>query len=141
MAENDEHRWLVETLLLHWDSVGIEVRARKIDGSTDTGNCPVIGGHRPDLFVRHTLTFVPTIGEAKTRRDVESFHTHSQLCSYFSYLAGEKGQLYLAVPWTRLDEMYFVARRCRRLAAAHEVPFVILGMVMPLPVPARVIHG
>lgn len=140
MPPNDEHQWLVEQLIDYWGRQGLALDGLRVDGSLGTGNCPVINGHRPDLFVRDRASFVATIGEAKTCGDVVNPHTEGQLAAYFKFLSQGEGQLYLAVPWKRLDHMYFFARRCRRIARADDVRFVVLGVVRPA-VLVRVLKG
>lgn len=90
---------------------------------------PQLGDARPDVFGRRASPATVLIGEAKTRGDIDHPHTELQLVRYFEYLKHDApGQLWIAVPWSGLDEMYFMANRCRRLAGATAIPFQVTGL-------------
>lgn len=104
------------------------------DGSRmfKNGAPPLIGNARPDIFGRHQDTKRPIIGEAKTMSDIVSPHTEQQLRSYFTYLQNDgAGKLFLAVPWAGLDQMYFIAKRIRRLVKAEDVQYTVFGWPVP----------
>ena len=90
---------------------------------------PLLANARPDAMCRCTVSTRIVLGEAKTRRDIQKPHTERQLEAYFAYLCHQRrGELWLAVPWAGIDEMYFMAVQCRRAAEAAKVPFTLLGI-------------
>lgn len=103
---------------------------------------PSLGDARPDVFARRRKPAAVIIGEAKTRRDIDHPHTEAQLACYFEYLKVESaGELWLAVPWTGLDSMYFLANRCRRLAGAATVGFRVMGVAWERSLYCRTVRG
>lgn len=91
-----------------------------------------MGGVRPDVLatvartVRHTI-----LGEAKSRKDVDTAHTREQLKQYFEYLAWEPdGRLWLSVPLTNAGEGLRVVRAARRDARCERVPAVVSGWLL-----------
>jgi hypothetical protein len=131
MATSDLHQSLVRYLLQHIESeLGTTASVfADLGAASGIPKPPVIANSRPDALARCTVSRRVIIAEAKTRRDIIQFHTESQLTAYFAYLAMERiGELWLAVPWAGVDEMFFTAVRSRRLAGTPRVPFKLLGI-------------
>ena len=131
MATSDLHQSLVRHLLSRIEGeLGTTASVfADLGAASGIPKPPIIANSRPDALVRCTVSRRVIIAEAKTRRDIVQFHTESQLAAYFDFLANETcGELWLAVPWAGIDEMYFTAVRSRRLAGTLRVPFTLLGI-------------
>ena len=131
MATSDLHQSLVRHLLQRIESeLGATASVfADLGAASGIPKPPVIANSRPDAIARCTVSMRVIIAEAKTRRDIVQLHTESQLTAYFGYLAREaSGELWLAVPWAGMDEMFFSAVRSRRIAGTLRVPFTLLGI-------------
>lgn len=131
MATSEHHQSLVRFLLARIDlELGVSASVfADLGAASGIPKPPVIASSRPDALARCTVSQRVILAEAKTRRDIVQFHTDSQLEAYFDFLAREsRGELWLAVPWAGVDEMFFAAVKSRRLAAAHRVTFTLLGV-------------
>lgn len=132
MAESDLHAELVTRIVK-----SLEDEGRKfflfVDGRGGNGSIPpTLQNYRPDVFARDNNSKVAIIGEAKTSNDIDNPHTECQLVSYFNFLAQEgTGRLMLSVPWKGLDEMYYIAKRAKRIANAQLIPFMVQGWLIP----------
>lgn len=72
---------------------------------------PLIGGFRPDVFVRTWKNGAIYVGEAKTARDLRSAHTASQLSAFLDALHGPlESQLTISVPFKCLAEAHDLLR-------------------------------
>lgn len=114
MATSDLHQSLVRHLLGRIEGeLGATASVfADLGASSGIPKPPIIANSRPDALARCTVSRRVIIAEAKTRRDIVQFHTESQLSAYFDFLANETcGELWLAVPWAGIDEMYFTAVR------------------------------
>lgn len=61
---------------------------------------PMIGGYRPDVYATDAPITVTIIGEAKTKADLETLHTRSQIQTFLNFLILHGGGLFiLATPW------------------------------------------
>lgn len=59
---------------------------------------PMIDGFRPDVYATLPTTPLIIIAEAKTDRDIDTSHTHSQLSAFVNYLEQKRaGSLILSV--------------------------------------------
>ena len=100
MSESAVHRNLVAALMEEiarqpWDS-GPFLYA----DSSGLALPPLIGRARPDVYAHFSLQDRAIVGEAKTSKDLESFHTAGQFEAYFEHLGAKSGgELWLAVPW------------------------------------------
>lgn len=64
------------------------------------GRPPPLGGFVPDVYAEQFASRSVIVGEAKTPRDLESWHTRAQLLAFLGYCAQVPGSvLVLAVPW------------------------------------------
>ena len=60
---------------------------------------PKLGGYVPDVFATDVPTTTTLIGEAKTRKDVETQRSRSQIVAFLRYLAATpRGIFVLSVP-------------------------------------------
>jgi hypothetical protein len=141
MGQSDEHRWLVRSLMSHWERGLTGTSFILADG--DSGlPCPSIGGFRPDLYHAHPVDQLIKVGEAKTALDVERQHSLDQLCAFYAYLSKcTRGELHLSVEWSAVDAMFFAARGCRRKAQALAVPFVVYGWARDRAEPVQIVRG
>ena len=132
MAESDLHAELVARIVRSLENEGRKLFLF-VDGKSGNGSVPpTLENVRPDVFARDNLSKVAIIGEAKTTNDIDNPHTESQLITYFSFLAQEgAGRLMLVVPWKGLDEMYYLAKRTKRIAKAQMIPFTVQGWLIP----------
>lgn len=134
MAESDLHVQLVERITRSLAEECPGEYLLFVDGRNHPGVRlpPMIDAVRPDVFGRHSITRKAVIGEAKTLCDIATPHTELQLTTYFRFLAAEGGgTVQLAVPWKGLDQMFYMAKRTQRLAAAQHVNFVVSGWALP----------
>jgi len=102
---------------------------------------PIVGNARPDLFVHCPLRGETLIGEAKTERDLTTFHSAGQIEAYFKRLRdSECGELWVAVPWVCAGEAF---RLCRstKLRIKCEVPFTVFGWMFGSTNYSRAWHG
>lgn len=141
MSESNTHRNLVTALMEDisnrmWDSWPFLY--------ADSGCLalpPLIGRARPDVYAHFALQDRAIIGEAKTCRDLESFHTVEQFEAYFEHLSSKaSGELWLAVPWEtagtamRICTATKVRMRC-------SIPFRVTGWLLGTPNFSRAWHG
>lgn len=141
MGQSDDHRWLVQSLMSHWErSIKGESFIRS-DGGAGLP-CPNILGYRPDLYHEQANDQVIRLGEAKTWFDIDRRHSFEQLRAYFTYLAQcPRGELHLSVEWRSVDSMFFAARSCRRIAQAGLVSFVVYGWAKGRDEPIQIVRG
>jgi ATP-dependent helicase YprA (DUF1998 family) len=60
---------------------------------------PMIGGYVPDVYVTNVPTTFTVIGEAKTRKDLETEHSQAQVRAFLRFLAHTSGGVFiLSVP-------------------------------------------
>ena len=105
MAESPQHRFLVSALE-DWVAINLLQNDRAYLLIDNTLNrTPNIYGFVPDLCVLAGPNGEYVIGEAKTTKDLENFHTINQLNSFLKKCSQvENSYLVIAVPWdvTRL---------------------------------------
>lgn len=91
-----------------------------------------MGGVRPDLLATvERATRRTILGEAKSRKDVDTPHTWAQLKQYFDYLACEPdGLLWFSVPLGNAGEALRVVRAARRDAGCVRVQAVVSGWLL-----------
>ncbi len=104
------------------------------DIQDETNSCdspPIIGSHRPDVFVRDIGASMLIIGEAKTSDDIDNQHTFDQLESFFSYLRTQpKAELWMGVPWLSAGTATRVCGHARiRSDALHVRVCVVAFMI------------
>jgi len=100
MSESAVHRTLVAVLMEDIERQPWEVKPFLYADASGMEIPPLIGSMRPDVYANFPLQARAIVGEAKTSRDLESFHTTGQLEAYFEHLGGKSsGELWLAVPW------------------------------------------
>ena len=62
---------------------------------------PPIGGFVPDVYAIDVPTTVTIVGEAKTRRDLETAHSQAQIAAFLDFLSvTANGVFILSVPLT-----------------------------------------
>lgn len=91
---------------------------------------PMIGPARPDVYAHFSLQDRAIVGEAKTSRDLEAFHTTDQFAAYFDHLGSKAtGELWLAVPWISAGA---AIRICTATKArmASSVPFKVSAWLL-----------
>lgn len=85
---SDHYR--TESLVFLVDQVGVIGRAAP----------PNIRGYKPDVVCMTVSGFFEVIGEAKTKDDLATVHTRSQLKSFLETLRDQAGgSLIVSVPW------------------------------------------
>lgn len=100
MSESAVHRNLVAALMEDIARQPWEFEPFLYADSNGVALPPLIGSARPDVYAHFSLQDRAIVGEAKTSRDLESFHTTSQFEAYFEHLGAKSGgELWLAVPW------------------------------------------
>ena len=107
MPESLCHQQLVDALVT-WlakhclgDDTGAVLRDALDAGPSDRP--PLVGQHRPDVYVAHQPSYKFIIGEAKSPWDLENRHTESQLTEFMTYCNNHPRSLFvLAVPWHRV---------------------------------------
>ena len=121
MGETAVHAGLVEALVAYAATelgglVNLSIRndaVRPLRGERP----PRINGYVPDLFATDVPTTATLIGEAKTRADLESGHTHDQIHAFLDYLSQTPNGIFvLSVPLS-------AAATGRRLIAQLKTPF------------------
>jgi hypothetical protein len=100
MSESAVHRSLVAALMDDMTRHAWDSRPFLYADSNGLALPPLIGRARPDVYANFALQDRAVVGEAKTSRDLESFHTAGQFEAYFAHLATTAGgELWVAVPW------------------------------------------
>ena len=103
MPESATHASLIEVMVdyvnrefCELDNVSLYVDSAAIKS---TGMPPRIGGYVPDLFARDVPQTRILIGEAKTRRDLETERSRQQLHAFLEYLSQTPSGIFvLCVP-------------------------------------------
>lgn len=102
---------------------------------------PLIGRARPDVYAHFVLQDRAIVGEAKTSRDLESFHTAGQFEAYFEHLSLKAGgEFWLAVPW---ESAGTAMRVCTATKARMRcsVPFRVSAWLLGAPNFSRAWYG
>lgn len=88
---------------------------------------PNIRGHIPDVFATASDLTKETIGEAKTRWDIENEHTENQLKAFISYSAINKNvKVVIAVPWDMRACARNMTKKLKRECGCEEVNVEII---------------
>ena len=104
MAESATHAKLVESMRkwvidTRFDGDSGHVLVDNPD-ATPFSKPPKTYGFVPDLYAKRRSGVGIIIGEAKTARDLENFHTRAQLTAFLRRCSEETDSLFvLAVPW------------------------------------------
>ncbi|RUW94395.1 hypothetical protein [Mesorhizobium sp. M7A.F.Ca.US.010.02.1.1] len=121
MPESATHASLVQAVIAYverefGDLADIAVRedaVRPLRGERP----PRVEGYVPDVYATDVPTTTTIIGEAKTKRDLETEHSRRQISAFLSYLSNTpRGVFVLSVPWT-------AGAIARRLVAEINYPF------------------
>jgi hypothetical protein len=122
MPESASHARLVQFILSHIDREfgSLSDIAVKEDNALSLRGerPPMIGGYVPDVYVTNVPTTFTIIGEAKTRKDLETEHSQAQVRAFLDFLAHTPGGVFiLSVPLAAAA----TARRIINIAS-REVP-------------------
>jgi hypothetical protein len=103
MSESTTHARLVRAILEFIDrefSSLSDIAVRDDASFSIRGeNPPLIGGFVPDVYAATVPTTMTIIGEAKTRRDLETERSIEQISAFLNYLSATKGGVFiLSVP-------------------------------------------
>lgn len=95
-----------------------------IPESSATNKPLKIGGYIPDVYVKLDN---PILGEAKTKKDIESIHSRQQYAAYIKHLRMyEKAVLLLAVPWDSVPQVRSLIRSIQKMHNAMHVKSIII---------------
>lgn len=85
-----------------------------------------VGLHQADVIAIRKDSGFTYIGEAKTKRDVDTPHTHSQLQAYYEFLLTQRGGLlWVSVPLGIGGTALRVAKTIRREAKCERVGLIV----------------
>ncbi len=102
-----------------------------LDETISSDAPPIIGSHRPDVFVRDIGASMSIIGEAKTSDDIDNQHTFDQLESFFNYLRVQpKAELWMGVPWLSAGTATRVCGHARKKSYALQVRFRVVAFMI-----------
>ncbi|MDH5415372.1 MAG: hypothetical protein OEW87_14645 [Flavobacteriaceae bacterium] len=94
----------------------------------DTTNRPtMINGFRPDLYAKRVSDNRIYIGEAKTKKDLETQHSRRQLRAFLEHLSIlENSILILGVPWAMVPCARGLIERIKIDSKTNCVDFIVL---------------
>ena len=103
MPESAAHARLVRTILefINRNFAPLSEIAVRDDSSSPVRGerPPLISGFVPDVYAVNVPTTMTIIGEAKTRRDLETTHSQAQIIAFIQYLSTlSDGVFVLSVP-------------------------------------------
>lgn len=103
-----------------------ECAAMLADLPESPSNCRpmAIGGYIPDVYIKLVN---PILGEAKTRKDIESIHSRDQYAAYLKHLRiFDSPILLIAVPWDSVAQARSLLRCLQRSHDAMHVKTIVL---------------
>ena len=130
MSESAQHLALVRNILvwLNTEYLVSDLCIRIDSPETTIGNKPpMIGACKPDVFACTVPSRVTVVGEAKTSRDLETFHSREQFASYIKYLRDlQDPLLIISTSWMLHRTARNLVTQIRGMLDAPQVQLVFL---------------
>ena len=119
MSESPQHLRLVRAILTYVGREFPDATALAVFDDTAVSASgerpPRINGYVPDVYAADVPPSMTIIGEAKTRRDLETARSREQIASFLHYLAHRpNGVFVLAVPITAVATARMIVASSRR---------------------------
>jgi hypothetical protein len=126
LTESRKHTALVRIITRYIEREHAQVGAlgivNDLSSSLDAEKPSRIDGFVPDVYAFDAPLTTIIIGEAKTRRDLETDRSRKQITAYLSFLAHqETGIFILAVPWHARRRAHALVEALRGEARAASV--------------------